>query len=100
MMAFLITRMDTSSPLEKRRFEQGVSSLLLQLFQLFAPRRIDRSEAAKTQKQKDIMERVVAFVEENYRQRITLKELSRLCGYNTTYLSTWFKGHIGLNFYD
>ena len=100
MMAFLITRMDTSSPLEKLRFEQGVSSLLLQLFQLFAPRRIDRSEAAKTQKQKDIMERVVAFVEENYRQRITLKELSRLCGYNTTYLSTWFKGHIGLNFYD
>lgn len=100
MMAFLITRMDTSSPLEKLQFEQGLSSLLLLLFRLFPPRRIDRSEVVKTRKQKDMMERIVGYVEENYRERITLKELAGLCGYNATYLSTWFKTNIGLNFYD
>ena len=100
MMAVLITRMDTSNPLEKLRFEQSLSSLLLLLFGLFPPRRIDRSEAVKTRKQKDLMERIVNFVEENYRERITLKTLGALCGYNATYLSTWFKTNIGLNFYD
>ncbi len=99
-MAFLITRMDTANPLERLRFEQGLSHLLLLLFQLFPPRRIDRSEAAKTRRQEEMRGSIVHFVEENYRQRITLKELGRLCGYNATYLSTWFKTNIGLNFYD
>ena len=100
VMAVLITRMDTANPLERLRFERGLSQLLLLLFQLFPPRRIDRSEAVKTQKQEEMRGRIVRFVEENYRERITLKELSRLCGYNATYLSTWFKANIGLNFYD
>lgn len=100
LMAALITRMDTSDPLEKLRFEQGLNRLLILLFQLFPPRRMAQSEAGKTEKQKDMMERIVSYVEENYRERITLKDLGALCGYNATYLSTFFKNHTGINFYD
>lgn len=99
-MAVLITRMDTENPMEKLRFEQELNRLLYVLLGLFPPRRIDRLEEGKTRKQKDMMERIVGHVEEHYQERITLKDLSVLCQYNTTYLSTWFKNHIGLNFYE
>lgn len=100
IMASMITRADSSDPLEKLQLEQELNHLLTLLFRLFPPRKRDRSEALRTEKQKGIMDRILKYVEENYQERITLEDLSRLCQYNTSYLSTYFKNHMGINFYD
>jgi AraC-like DNA-binding protein len=47
-----------------------------------------------------MMEKILAYVEENYQEKITLQDLSHLCQYNPSYLSVYFKNHVGVNFYD
>ncbi len=44
--------------------------------------------------------RIVRFVEENYRERITFKGAEPPMRIQRNLLSTWFKANIGLNFYD
>lgn len=100
VMASMITRIGSQDALEKLRFEQELNHLLVLLFGLFPPQRLEHSEALRTEKQKGIMDRMLKYVEENYRERITLEDLSRLCRYNTSYLSTYFKHHMGINFYE
>ncbi len=100
LLASMITRIGSSDPLEKLRFEQELNHMLTLLLRLFPPQRMEQSEALRTEKQRGIMDRILKFVEENYREKISLEDLSRLCQYNTSYLSTYFKNHMGINFYD
>ena len=65
LMAVMITRMDTRNPLEILEYDQDLSRMLLFLFRLFPPRRMDEKEAGKTEKHQDIISRIISYVEEN-----------------------------------
>lgn len=48
----------------------------------------------------DIITRAMAFIEENYAQKLTLRELSRQLHINESYLSKLFKKELDVNFTD
>ncbi|MBM6867452.1 helix-turn-helix domain-containing protein [Collinsella tanakaei] len=47
---------------------------------------------------KDAVSRLVAYIDGNYRERITLADLADKTGYNATYISQLFKRKLGINF--
>lgn len=47
---------------------------------------------------KDAVSRLVAYIDDNYRERITLADLAAKTGYNASYISQLFKGKLGINF--
>ena len=46
----------------------------------------------------DAVNQLVAYIEKNYRKRITLSDLAGKTGYNTSYISQLFKDKLGINF--
>lgn len=48
----------------------------------------------------DNVRRVISYMEEHYRERLTLKEVADIFNYNSSYMSQLFKEHVGINFYD
>lgn len=48
----------------------------------------------------ETIRRITEYVEANYAEKITLEELSRISKYNRTYISTFFKNTMGMNFYE
>lgn len=58
---------------------------------------------AVTEQDKEPMEAMrslITYMEQHYREKITLDELAAYSGYNRTYISTLFKNTIGVNFYE
>ena len=46
------------------------------------------------------IQQILEYIEENYAKKISLEELAGKFKYNRTYLSTFFKKNVGINFYD
>ena len=93
-MMVLGTRSDPASRLRyDALFYRLVSAIVPTdgvLGQQTAAYRIDR-------RGKDAVNRLAAYVEDNYRDRITLADLAARTGYNTSYISQLFKGKLGIN---
>lgn len=53
-----------------------------------------------SEKNRDIFDSMVAFIEENYYQDISLDILASKYNYSTSYLSRLFKEAVGINFYE
>ncbi len=94
-MMVLGTRSDPASRLRyDALFYRLVSAIVPTdgvLGQQTAAYRIDR-------RGKDAVNRLAAYVEDNYRDRITLADLAARTGYNASYISQLFKGKLGINF--
>ncbi len=43
---------------------------------------------------------IMKYIDRNYTYKITLDDLARVSQYNRTYVSTFFKHNVGVNFYD
>jgi AraC-like DNA-binding protein len=43
---------------------------------------------------------ILHFIEENYNRKITLNEIAKISKYNRTYVSSFFKSNVGVNFYE
>lgn len=46
------------------------------------------------------MKEIIEFIDENYKQRITLDDLSKVSGYHKSYISQIVKEQLGINYYD
>lgn len=64
------------------------------------PRRDDADAFRIDHGGNDVVNKLVAYIERNYRRRITLSDLARKTGYNTSYISQLFKDKLGINFSD
>lgn len=100
LMASMMAGTEREEPLARLRFEQELNQLLYLLLRVFPPQKMMDTEFHRAKKQLSMMEKILNYVEENYRERISLADLSQLCQYNASYLSTYFKQHVGINFYD
>jgi AraC-like DNA-binding protein/mannose-6-phosphate isomerase-like protein (cupin superfamily) len=100
IMAAMQIGAGSEDPMEKIRYEQELNRLCYLLFRLFPPEHRQEADSIRTERQQDMMEKILAYVEENYQEKITLQDLSHLCQYNPSYLSVYFKNHVGVNFYD
>lgn len=94
-MMVLSTRRDPASRL---RFD----AVFFRLMTAMVPDPPQAGEGAGTcridRRGNDAANSLVAYVEKNYRRRITLADLSRQTGYNTSYISQLFKSKLGINF--
>lgn len=57
------------------------------------------SSKVKKESQKDIL-KVIAYIDNHYKENLTLEVLARHIHMNTFYFSSYFKKHMGLNFKD
>ena len=47
-----------------------------------------------------LIQNILHYVEQNYKQRITLDEIAKISKYNRTYVSSFFKSNVGVTFYE
>ena len=66
----------------------------------FPVERISRSFAARSVASQAILNRIMEYTEENYQKKITLNDIAALTRYNRSYISTFFKGQAGINYYE
>ena len=78
----------------------GYSMLLLAELLRFFPYQKVPLTANKGQKTQRLIKKISRYTESHYHEEITLNDLSKLTGYNRTYLSAMFKNTVGLNYYD
>lgn len=79
---------------------RGSAELLLATFLQDCSPQVTATLPDQNEAQQELMQRLAQYIEEHYREKITLEELARFSQYNRTYISTLFKNMVGINFYD
>lgn len=87
-------------PEQQLRFESSFYSLLHTVISHFPPRVIHSSTFMMNQKKLDAVDKMIKYIDKNYRKKITLDRLAKETDYNPNYVSQLFKTHLGINFYD
>ncbi len=101
MMAHMFLHLSDQDPLNQLRVEYELNKLLYILFKAFPPvRRPQNPYDQKSLADEDLVRKIILYIEDHYKEKITLKDLGRLCSYNLSYLSLFFKKHVGINFYE
>lgn len=60
----------------------------------------DNMNNLKLKKTKKQLKAVVDYIQENYKEKIHLDDVAKLINYNSSYVSSFFKSNIGINFYE
>lgn len=101
LMAHMLLHLNDPDPLNRLRVEYELNQLLYTMFTAFPPVRLPQArDDKKNQADAELIRKIVLYIEENYKKKITLGDLGKLCSYNLSYLSLFFKKHIGINFYE
>lgn len=88
------------SPAERLCFESLLHQLTANLVRYFPPKEITSSEMAKNKKKNDAVNTIIKYIDKNYKNKIGLEELSKVSGYNKSYISQMVKLNLGINFYE
>ena len=79
----------------------GYLSLLSNnLFKYFHENKGNKGDILRYKKYQDRLKIAIDYIEENYREKISLDDISKLINYNASYTSTFFKTYVGINFYE
>lgn len=77
-----------------------LSSLSNNLFKYFYSPEKNNSNLVKYKKHHDRLKIAIDYIEENYRNKISLDDIANLINYNSSYTSSFFKIYVGVNFYE
>lgn len=91
---------DKKTPEQQLRFESSLYSLLHTIVLNFPPKIIRSTTFMKNQKKLYTAEKMIKYINKNYRKKITLERLAKETGYNSNYVSQLFRRYFGINFYD
>ncbi len=64
------------------------------------PKEITSTEMASNKKKNDAVNKIIQYIDKNYKNKISLEELSNVSGYNKSYISQIVKLNLGINFYE
>lgn len=87
-------------PEQKLLFESSFYSLLHTIVLYFPPKEIQTATFMINKKKFDAIDRMIKYINRNYKRKITLDKLAKESGYNSSYVSQLFKSCLGINFYD
>lgn len=62
--------------------------------------KVDRNERKKNEKNLERIQRIIEYVEEHYREPISIPEIAGLVGLNEIYFSRFFKNNMGMTFLE
>lgn len=87
-------------PEQKLLFESSFYSLLHTIISYFPPKEIKSAAFMLNQKKLNAIDKMIKYVNKNYKKKITLDKLAKESGYNKSYVSQVFKSYLGIRFYD
>jgi AraC-like DNA-binding protein/quercetin dioxygenase-like cupin family protein len=87
-------------PEQKLLFESSFYSLLHAVISNFPPKEIMSAAFMLNQKKFNAIDKMIKYINKNYKKKITLDRLAKESGYNSSYVSQVFKSYLGINFYD
>lgn len=87
------------SPHADLAVEGAMELLMYTLFRSFPPTQIPHVKPKDDERRKSIAN-IIKYVDRHFSQKITLDDLARITRYNRTYVSTFFKENVGMNFYE
>lgn len=89
----------TGGPYASLTAKASLELLVSTLFRMFNPQIVPIQQDQDGQHQ-EIIHRLILYMEEHYKDKITLENLASSFQYNRTYISTLFKHATGINFYE
>ena len=81
-------------------FDSAFYSLLRTIVFYFPPTKIKSKSFIKNEKNLNAINKMIKYIDKNYKKKITLENLAKESGYNSNYVSQFFKMNLGINFYD
>lgn len=91
--------MSENGPYSRLTAKASLSLLLVTLCTMFAPK-VVKGPSKEDQEHQETIRQLIGYMEENYREKISLEDLAQFSRYNRTYVSTLFKNTIGINFHE
>jgi len=86
------------SPYSHITAKASLEMLLSVLFRFF-PHEIVPMISRRDESRNRAIRNIMKYINRNYKNKITLDDLARVSKYNRTYVSTFFKDNLGINFY-
>lgn len=99
-IAEILERIEEEVHMKQRGYELEVIRSLLQIQVLLIRNAYHQDIIYQEPKNIQKLKKVFQYVEDNYKNKIYLDEISEILGYNTEYFSRFFKKTIGRNFTD
>jgi AraC-like DNA-binding protein/quercetin dioxygenase-like cupin family protein len=96
----MILSYNKETPEQKLLFESSFYSLLHTISLSFPPKEIHSATFMINQKKLSAIDKMIKYINKNYKKKITLDKLSKESGYNSSYVSQLFKSYLGINFYE
>lgn len=90
----------TGGKLESLHVKAAMQMLLFILIDSMNPQIVPRPFAEENEQRKEVMKRMISYLEEHYMEKITLEDLAQYSMYNRTYISTLFRNMVGIGFHD
>lgn len=81
-------------------FESAFYNLLHTIVLHFPPVEIQSTTFMNIKNTFDAINKMVKYIDKNYKNKITLDNLAKISQYNRNYISQFFKSYLGINFYD
>lgn len=97
--AQLLQAIEEKGPYSALTAKADVEMLRATLCRCFEPKLVSAAPDLDAVHQEAIR-RITAYLEQNYARKVTLEELANFTQYNRTYLSTFLKNSLGMNFYE
>lgn len=88
------------NPEQQLLFESSFYALLHTIVLHFPPKIIRSTTYMKNEKILNTVDKMIKYIDKNYRKKLTLEKLGKETGYNPNYVSQLFKPYLGINFYD
>lgn len=89
-----------NDPQKKLLFESSFYGLLYTIVLYFPPKQIESTTFKINQKKFNAINKMIKYINKNFKRKITLDKLSKESGYNSSYVSQLFKSYLGINFYE
>lgn len=96
----MMKAIDAETPPENIYFESLLHQLATTLVIYFSPKEMSSTDIAGHKEKTEVVKEIIEFIDENYKQRITLDDLSKVSGYHKSYISQIVKEQLGINYYD
>ena len=98
-MATMLLARISDQPLAAFAFDSALYTFAWTLMREFPPRQQGSALYSDRDDEQHVHE-IIQYLEENYREKISLQEIAKKWNYSQTYASQLFKEYTGINFYD
>ena len=98
MMMLLMSKGE--SPVHRMWVEHHYLALAGDVFREFAPVKFVHEKARPGDIKPVTFDKMIAYIDEHYRQKLELEDIAKIGGYNVAYTSQFFKRQMGISFVD